>query len=227
MSVLSPVSPADIRGGTPIQFGPTIGCDQAELPGLLRRYRLGLALFVAAIAMLFVAFSSAYVVRRAVPTYDAQTGAYSTVWEPLRLPVALLLLNTCLLIIASVTLAVWRRRMRFRVLSNADTGVGTSVWLGAAFLFGTAFLVGQGTAWHLLSSSGQLLTTGARTAFFYVLTGTHAVHAVAGLFAMGALTLFSRRMSLARRYIAVDLTAWYVHSMTLLWVYLLCFLLFG
>lgn len=227
MSVLSPVSSADVRGGTPIQFGPTIGCDEAEFPALLRRYRLGLALFVAAIAMLFVGFSSAYVVRRAVPTYDAHTGAYSTAWEPLQLPLALLLLNTCLLIIASVTLEVVRRRARVRVLSNENIGGGASMSLGAAFLFGTAFLVGQGIAWHLLRSSGHLLTTGARTAFFYVLTGTHAVHAVAGILAMGAIAVFHGRLSAARTYVAVDLTAWYVHSMTLLWVYLLCFLLFG
>jgi hypothetical protein len=34
-------------------------------------------------------------------------------------------------------------------------------------------------------------------------------------------------LSAARWRIAVDLTAWYLHSMTLLWIYLFCFLLFA
>jgi cytochrome c oxidase subunit 3 len=227
MSLLSPVSSADISGGNPIRFGPTIGCDETEFPALLRRYRLGLALFVAAVAMLFVGFSSAYVVRRGIPTYDARTGAYSTAWEPLRLPVALLFLNTCLLVGASGALEVVRRRVRVCTLRRQDFHRGTGVWLSAALLLGTGFLVGQGIAWDLLSASGQLLTSGARTAFFYVLTGTHAVHAVVGILAVMAIAAFRARMCSLQSYLAVDLAAWYVHSMTLLWVYLLCFLLLG
>src|SRR5437868_13701855 len=110
MSVLSPISAADSGGGTPTFLSPPIGCDEAEFPILLRRYRLGLALFVAAIGMLFVGFSSAYVVRRGIPTYDPGTGAYSAVWEPLRLPVALLLLNSCFLVGASGAIEILRRR---------------------------------------------------------------------------------------------------------------------
>jgi len=227
MSVLSPVSSADIGGGTPIQFGPAIGCDEAEFPALLRRYRLGLALFVAAVAMLFVGFSSAYVVRRDIPTFDARTGAYSTAWEPLQLPVALLFLNTCLLVGSSGALEVLRRRARLRALRSGDCDRSSGLWLSAALLLGTGFLVGQGIAWRLLSSSGQLLTTGARTAFFYVLSATHAVHAVVGILVVLAIAVFRGRLSSLRSYLAVELTAWYVHSMTLLWVYLLCFLLFA
>lgn len=226
MSVLSPVA-ADISGGTPIVPGPAIRCDEADLPVLLRRYRLGLALVVAAVGMLFVGFSSAYVVRRGVPTYDAGTGAYSTSWEPLKLPVALLVLNTCLLIAASVALEAARRRQRVGVLKDEESNRGVGLWLSAAVLLGTGFVLGQGIAWRLLSSTGQLLTTGARAAFFYVLTGTHAVHAVVGILAVLTISILRTRQSSIGRYLAVDLTAWYVHSMSLLWVYLLCFLLFG
>lgn len=226
MSVLSPVA-ADISGGIPIVPGPAIRCDEADLPVLLRRYRLGLALVVAAVGMLFVGFSSAYVVRRGVPTYDAGTGAYSTSWEPLKLPVALLVLNTCLLIAASVALEAARRRQRVGVLKDEESNRGVGLWLSAAVLLGTGFVLGQGIAWRLLSSTGQLLTTGARAAFFYVLTGTHAVHAVVGILAVLAISVLRTRQSSIGRYLAVDLTAWYAHSMSLLWVCLLCFLLFG
>lgn len=226
MSVLSPVA-VDIRGGTPISPPPTIRCSKAELPALLRRYRLGLALFVAAVAMLFIGFSSAYVVRRGIPTYDARSGAYSTAWEPLNLPVYLLLLNTCLLIAASGALEAARRRERVRAMKDEETDHGVDICLSAASLLGTGFVLGQGIAWRLLSSSGQLMTTGARTAFFYVLTGSHLLHAMAGILALFGISILRRRLSSVGRYLAVDLTAWYMHSMTLLWVYLLYFLLLG
>jgi len=226
MSVLSPVA-ADINGGTPIAPGPCIHCSEAEFPALLRRYRLGLALFVVAVGMLFVGFSSAYVVRRGIPTYDAGSGAYSTAWGPLNLPVALLVINTCLLIAASGALESARRRERDGATNGKERVRDVGLWLDAALLFGTGFVLGQGIAWGLLSSSGQLLTTGARTAFFYVLTGAHAVHAVAGILAVLVISVVRARLSWIGRYLAIDLTAWYVHSMTVLWVYLLCFLLLG
>ena len=227
MSVLSPISAADSGGGTPIFLSPPIGCDEAEFPILLRRYRLGLALFVAAIGMLFVGFSSAYVVRRGIPIYDAGTGGYSTDWEPLRLPIRLLLFNSCLLICASVAMEVVRRKTSAFVYPSETNGREVTLWLSASLLLGTGFLLGQGIAWHALVSSGRFLRTGARTAFFYVLTGTHALHALLGVLAVAAIAGFGARISPARRYVAVDLTAWYLHAMTLLWVYLLCFLLFA
>src|SRR5262249_22367700 len=129
MSVLSPVSSADIGGGTPIQFGPAIGCDEAEFPALLRRYRLVLALFIAAVEMLFVGLCSAYVVRRDMTDFDAPTGAYSTVLEQLQLPVAMLFLNTCLLVGSSGALEVLRRRARLRALRSGDCDRSSGLWL--------------------------------------------------------------------------------------------------
>ena len=227
MSVMSPVASAGFRSGTPVAFDPPLGCVEAEFPIVLRRYRLGLALFVAAIGMLFVGFSSAYVVRRGIPTYDPGTGAYSAVWEPLRLPVALLLLNSCFLVGASGAIEILRRRTSAGGLKDGGMRHAVAWWLHASLLFGLAFLVGQGIAWRRLASSGQFLSTGARTAFFYVLTSTHALHALIGILAIAVIAIFGAQMSPIRRYLAVDLAAWYLHSMTLLWVYLLCFLLFA
>lgn len=226
MSVLSPTLVGLADGSIPPAPNVPLGCDEDEFPVLLRRYRLGLALFVAAVAMLFVGFSSAYVVRRGIPSYDAGTGAYSAAWEPLQLPIGLLLLNTCLLIFASGAMEVIRRRAR--ALVNGEAKIRrVALWLNASLLLATGFLLGQGIAWRSLLSSGQFLSTGARTAFFYVLTGTHGVHALLGVLAIAWIAVCYPRMSSARKYLAADLTAWYLHSMTLLWIYLLCFLLFA
>jgi len=227
MSVVSPVSLGDSRGGPPLTFNRQIASDEAEFPLRLRRYRLGLALFVAAIAMLFVGYSSAYVVRRGIPTFDGATGTYSVTWEPLRLPIALLLFNTCLLISASGAIEAVRRRMPGLLVGKEQIKKGAMLWLNLSLLSGTGFLIGQGIAWHSLSSNAQFLSTGARTAFFYVLTGTHALHALLGVLALAVVAVFYARMSTVRKCLAIDLTAWYMHSMTFFWIYLLCFVLFA
>jgi cytochrome c oxidase subunit III len=227
MSVLSPISLVDSSGGIPPIPVPSIGCDEAEFPTLLRRYRLGLALFVAAVVMLFVGFGSAYVVRRGIPTYDAGTGAYSAAWEPLRLPIGILFMNTCFLLSASGAVEIVRRKTRAVMYGVERINRGIALWLNGSLLLGAGFLVGQGIAWHSLTSKGQFLNTGARTAFFYVLTGTHAVHALVGVLALAAIAVLYSRMSFPRKYLCVDLTAWYLHSMTLLWISLFSFVAFA
>ena len=62
----------------------------------------------------------------------------------------------------------------------------------------------------------------------YLLTGAHAVHLAGGIFALfvaGLAALF--HSSAIRRSIVVDVTAWYWHFMTALWVYILCLLEFA
>src|SRR5690349_652930 len=173
MSVLSPTSLADSAGRVPPILGPPRSCGEDNFSQILRRYRLALALFVAAVAMLFIGFSSAYVVRRGIPTYDAATGAYSTTWEPLSLPIGILFFNSFLLIGASGAIEVVRHKTRVFTYGKAGTERGSQWWLNISLLLGIGFLLGQGIAWHTLASSGQVLSTGARTAFFYVLSGTH------------------------------------------------------
>ena len=89
---------------------------------MLRRYRLALALWLSAVAMVLVAFSSAYIVREGIPTYETGTGAYSTHWESLNAPISLLLLNCLLLAGASLGMEVARRRERHRLDDDREAG---------------------------------------------------------------------------------------------------------
>lgn len=197
-----------------------------ELPAKLRRYRLGLALYIVSIVMLFVGFSSAYVVRRGMPTYDAATGAYSENWEPLKLPVGLLLVNTLLLIGASVAAEIQRRRSLEHANGHESPKSSKLGWIGLSLALSSAFVAGQGMAWNSLRSAGHFANSGPRIAFFYVLTGAHAFHAILGIGLLAWIALRQRYWIGARRHIVADLAAWYLHSMTVMWVYLFCFLLF-
>src|SRR5947209_6307909 len=75
----------------------------------LRRYRLGVAIALVAIFILFFAFTVPFVIRQVVGHYDFHTGGYVRDWKPVSVPVNLLLLNTALLLISSLTLEKARR----------------------------------------------------------------------------------------------------------------------
>ena len=219
--VFGRIEPPNLRD---IQHG-----DDSSSRHRLRRYRLGLALFLASTGMLFVGFSSAYVVRRGIPTYDAASGAYSLTWEPLQLPVRLLLLNTVLLLAASFAAEAARKSTRTTLPARrgGKDVDRTSGWMYVSAGLAASFLVGQINAWQRLRADGYLVTSGAHTAFFYVITAAHGLHALLGVTAAGWIALRARLWSTMTRYVATDLATWYLHSMLVLWIGLFAFLIFA
>src|SRR5258708_6442252 len=80
----------------------------------LRRARLGLLVALTPILMLFVSFTSAYVVRQGLPTLDPRTNNLIRDWIPVALP-RLLLLNTFVLLVSSVSMELARRQHQSEV----------------------------------------------------------------------------------------------------------------
>ena len=144
------------------------------------------------IAMLFVSFTSAYIVRQGLPTLDERTSTYVRDWIPVNLPVALLLVNTFLLVASSVTMELARRQMaRSATLTGLRSVPGVSFdegrafpWLHVTVALGIGFLAGQWLAWRELASRGFYLATNASSSFVYLLTASHAVHLAGGLLAL-------------------------------------------
>src|ERR1700675_2902900 len=75
----------------------------------LRRARLGLIVALTAVVMIFVSYSSAYVVRQGLPTLDPSTGTMVRDWLPLQLP-NFLLVNTLILLVSTLTMELARRQ---------------------------------------------------------------------------------------------------------------------
>jgi cytochrome c oxidase subunit III len=201
----------------------------------LRRARLGLAVGAIGIVMVFVSFTSAYIVRQGLPTLDPHTNTLVHDWFPLSLP-ALLFFNTGLLMISSVTVEMARRQVeqsatpqRTASFPNFFAGrEGTILWLALTVVLGLSFLRGQWMVWRELEASGFYVATNPSSSFVYLLTGTHGAHLLGGIFALlaaGATILFRR--SAESRVVVLDVTAWYWHFMTLLWIYVLCLLKFA
>src|SRR5271156_4577111 len=115
----------------------------------LRRARLGIIVALTAVVMIFVSYSSAYVVRQGLPTLDPRTGTLVRDWLPLQLP-NFLLVNTLVLLVSTLAMELARRqavRVALAVgnLSNPPTRTETDrmPWLALTAILGLSFLAGQ------------------------------------------------------------------------------------
>jgi cytochrome c oxidase subunit 3 len=218
------------RGGDDGRPGP----GSPDYNTRLRRARLGLFVALTPVLMLFVSFTSAYIVRQGLPTLDPHTNQLVSDWIPIRLPV-LLLANTCVLLLSTASMELARRQMNQETAVPPAASFPGSIfdgekampWLALTVLLGICFLTGQWLAWRELARRGFYVATSPSSSFIYLLTGAHAIHLMGGILALlvacGAAAL---RRPVATRNILVDVTAWYWHFMALLWVYILCLLEF-
>jgi cytochrome c oxidase subunit III len=200
----------------------------------LRRARLGLLVALMPILMLFVSFTSAYLVRQGLPTLDPRTNSLIRDWIPVALP-RLLLFNTFVLLVSSLSMELARRQLQRQVAHTSSSPVAGDTlasrsrmpWLAVTLVLGFAFLFGQWTAWQQLAANGFYVATTPSSSFVYLLTGTHAAHLLGGVIALliaGLASLLHR--PLKTRGIVVDVTAWYWHFMAVLWIYIFCLMKF-
>ena len=167
------------------------------------RYRIGMLVSLASIAMLFTSLSSAYIVRSGV-TYD---------WYPMAVP-RVMFGSTALLLLCSVSIEIARRKLK------QGLAVTYSKYLLLTSFLGLGFLVSQLIAWRQLAAHGIYISSHPHSSFFYVLTGTHGVHIAGGLLGLGFLWLRSGRLVAGKRQAAADAVAIYWHFMGALWIYL-------
>jgi cytochrome c oxidase subunit 3 len=197
----SPPRPPGAGGEGPHGDDGTRGPGSSGLLGDPARF--GLLMFMGTISMLFIGFTSAYILRRT-----------SDDWRPLGAP-PVLWANTVALLLSSAALQRARRRLRGWDLAGAQ----------AAFLvtglLGLLFVGGQVLGWRQLSARGVFLSSHPHSSFFYVLTGVHALHLLGGLAWFTALLVRFRRMAVLPGEDGLRLFATYWHFLGGLWLYLL------
>ncbi|HMG73839.1 MAG TPA: cytochrome c oxidase subunit 3 [Pyrinomonadaceae bacterium] len=177
------------------------------------RYRIGVWVAIGSILMLFVALTSAYIVR----------SASSNDWQPIAMP-KVLWLSTALILISSMTMEVSRRSLK----QQRDQAYGR--WLIVTVVLGLAFLATQLFAWRQLVRQGVYLASNPYNSFFYLFTAAHGLHLLGGILALAYLLLRTTRKRNTvegelRRAGAADAATIYWHFMDGLWVGLF-FLLF-
>jgi cytochrome c oxidase subunit III len=200
--------PGGTHGGGPPDTPGGDGDPGGGAPGFLGDVSLfGLWAFLGTVSMMFIGFTSAYMIRRA--SYD---------WRPLA-PPAILWWNTAALVASSLTLEAARKRLRDWDLRALFP------WMAATGVLGILFLGGQLLAWRQLTAQGVFLASSPHNSFFYVLTGVHGVHLLGGLAWFAVVLAQVRRLRLTPGEDGLRLFATYWHFLAALWVYLL-FLLF-
>ena len=133
--------------------------------------RLALVVLIPVIASLFGLFLSAYLMRM---TYAD--------WRPMPEP-TLLWGTTGILVLCSVVL----QGAYFAARSGREAALKAMLVAGGALSF--AFVAGQYVVWQQLHAQGYYLDANPASAFFFVLTGLHALHVLGGLIAWGRTTM--------------------------------------
>jgi cytochrome c oxidase subunit 3 len=177
------------------------------------RYRVGVWVAMGSILMLFVALTSAYIVRSAA----------APDWKPVAMP-KVLWLSTGLLIVSSITFEIARRSLK----QQRDQLY--TRWLINTVALGVGFVVSQLFAWRQLAKQGVYLSTNPYSSFFYLFTAAHGLHLLGGLMALTFLLMRTRQKrdtleGELRRVGAADAVSLYWHFMDVLWIALFLLLM--
>ena len=169
--------------------------------------RVALSFFLIIASVVFSLFTVSYFIRMELPD-----------WQPLAEP-SQLWFNTGLLVTSSV-LFQWARTIVGRGQSRHLFMV-----LAAAGVFAILFIVGQMLTWQRLQAVGLYLSSNPANAFFYLMTGLHAIHLLGGLWVWSkSLIRLSSGAEAEDIRLSIELCALYWHFLLLVWLVLFALL---
>lgn len=176
----------------------------------IHSHKFALWVAIATIIMMFGAFTSAYIVRRAAGN-----------WYEFKLP-DIFLINTLVIVASSVTLHASYRAF-LRGLEKQYKAL-----LSVTFVLGISFVVLQYMGWNAMTEMGATFTTNPSSSFVYVISGLHAAHVLGGVAALIVAMVHAHVLPYKptpRRRLRFELVVHYWHFVDALWVYLFIFFL--
>ncbi|CAM3382563.1 heme-copper oxidase subunit III [Aquirufa ecclesiirivi] len=167
-------------------------------------------LFIVSIIMLFAAFTSAYLVRKAEGN-----------WVEFQLP--------NLFWISSVVLLLSSASMHFALLAaKKDQFNALRISISITFVLGLLFLVLQYFGWVQLVEMNVYFVGNPSGSFVYVLSGLHGLHLISGLIVLIVALVAAFRMKInAKALTQIKICSTYWHFLDALWIYLFLFLVFN
>lgn len=165
---------------------------------------------IATIIMMFGAFTSAYLVRRAAGN-----------WYEFRLP-DIFWLSTAVIVLSSLTL-----HASYRAFTRGAERPYKS-WLVTTLVLGLLFVVLQYAGWQAMTAMGATFTVNPSSSFIYVISGVHAMHVLGGVTALIVALIHAYALPFKptpRRRLRFELVVHYWHFVDVLWVYLFIFFL--
>lgn len=183
--------------------------EEARKPMGMNPHKFAMWLFIVTICMLFAAWTSAYMVKRA----DAG-------WAEVIIPQQFWI-NTGIIILSSFSM-VWAQRS-----ARKDSLEKVKLAISITTVLGVAFLVGQLLAWKEMVSLSEYFTGGnVSHSFLYVLTAFHGAHIVGGVIFLIIVLISTFRYKIhSKDMTTMELCSTFWHFLGVLWLYLFTFIL--
>ena len=163
------------------------------------------------IIMMFIALTSAYIVKQAAGN-----------WLEFIIPNSFYV-STAVILISSLTLHV-----SYSSFKKGKELLYKSM-LVVTLILACVFIVMQYKGWFQLFDGGVDMKGNPSGSFFYLITGLHAVHILGGIAALIVAILHAFTLPFKpteRRRVRFSLVLQYWHFVDILWIYLFTFLLF-
>ncbi len=182
--------------------------EEPKKPISMHPKKFAMWLFIGSVAMLFAAFTSAYIVRQAEGN-----------WLYFDLP-NLFYITSGIILMSSFTLqwAYWE--------AKKDSLDRVKLLVGITSLLGVAFLVGQVMAWRELVEHSVYLVGNPSGSFIYILTGLHGAHLISGIVFLLIVLNSTFKFKIHSKNLAqLEMCLTYWHFLGGLWLYLFVFLI--
>ena len=182
--------------------------EEPKKPLAMHPKKFAMWLFIASVLMLFMALTSAYIVRQAEGN-----------WVYFELP-GLFYTTSIVIVLSSVTmqLAYWA--------AKKDNLERVKLMMAFTTILGFVFLVGQYYGWKALIADRIFLVGNPSGSFVYVITGLHALHIISAIVFLIIVLVATFRYKVHSRNLAqIEMCATYWHFLGGLWLYLFVFLI--
>jgi cytochrome c oxidase subunit 3 len=184
--------------------------EEPRKPMAMHPKKFAMWLFLASVIMLFAAWTSAYLVRRA----DGN-------WQIFDLP-SMFYVSSLIIILSSISMQVGYYSAK---KDNAST---VKIWVTVTAILGLMFLITQLIGWQQLINNRIHFSGGNPSAsFVYVLSGMHGVHVISAVVFLVIVWNSARQLKINSKNLAqIEMCATYWHFLGALWLYLFIFLLY-
>lgn len=176
----------------------------SEQPNPARRGKIALWWLIASEVMIFGGAVGSYILAR--------TAGQGWSAEAAHLSTSLATINTFVLLTSSMTMA-----MAFAAYQKVDQG-GVQKFLLLTILLGLAFLGIKAYEYTSHIMEGLAPWSGSFWAFYYMLTGLHALHVLAGVI-VNIILLLAAGRGLSTGY-RVEIAGLYWHFVDIVWIFL-------
>ena len=176
---------------------------------------VGTIVFLSQELMFFAGLFAMYFVSRAngQKVIDEATGATAWNWGTEHLNVPFALVVTIVLVASSFT-------AQFGVFAAERGDVfGLRRWYALSALMGTLFLVGQGVEYTNLVLEGMTIQSSVYGSAFFITTGFHAAHVLAGVLAFVVVLLRTSKSKFTpAQATAAMVVSYYWHFVDVVWI---------